>query len=531
MKNRFFYFFCLINLTAFTLNQAFGQTTWYVNKNASGSNDGTSLDNGWTHFSSINWNNIKSGDKLIIADGVYNEQLQIVNGQQNITISGTNKSNVILDGQNSIGDGIFIDGKTKPVDYVTIKNLTFRNFTWAGIYSDGEYTGRVSNLTVNSCIFYDNIRSCIFYEGGDNVTNNYNFVIKNCYMNTPDNNDEQTDLIYTQYINDVTVDNCYLMVDNVAVAGHNDCFQSNDVNNCTLINNIAIQNNSKTSETQCLFVAGGNGTHIFYNNVVYDDCNGNATDSKLIYMGPSNGGARAIFLNNTVYAHGPGLIDTSDPNSIIENNILYNTDHTVAYTPSMIRFEHGQGSGAVCDYNLYFNAVEVVIPPGFSIGPHSIIKDPLFTNIGTPTSFDLTIKSNSPTIKAGTNLTSYLAKDITGRLRPATGPWDMGAYLHDSIADTQPGQVNNPSSFILFQNYPNPFNPSTTIEYKVPLGANIKIKIFDLRGKEITTLVDEFKPEGTYSINFNASNLASGIYFYELISNNYTQTKKMILLK
>jgi len=81
------------------------------------------------------------------------------------------------------------------------------------------------------------------------------------------------------------------------------------------------------------------------------------------------------------------------------------------------------------------------------------------------------------------------------------------------------------------QNYPNPFNPITIIRYQMPKDEFVTLRVYDILGREITTLVNEEKPAGTYSVNFNASNLASGIYFYKISAGNFSQTKKMLLLR
>lgn len=88
-----------------------------------------------------------------------------------------------------------------------------------------------------------------------------------------------------------------------------------------------------------------------------------------------------------------------------------------------------------------------------------------------------------------------------------------------------------PKAYELGQNYPNPFNPSTTIEYSVPKDAAVTLKIYDVLGKEVATLVNEQKPTGTYIVNWNASNFSSGLYFYKLTAGEFTQTKKMFLVK
>ena len=80
------------------------------------------------------------------------------------------------------------------------------------------------------------------------------------------------------------------------------------------------------------------------------------------------------------------------------------------------------------------------------------------------------------------------------------------------------------------QNYPNPFNPSTTISYQLPKAGNLTLKVFDILGREVATLVNENVEAGKHSINFDASNFSSGMYIYKLQSANFVQTRKMILL-
>jgi len=89
----------------------------------------------------------------------------------------------------------------------------------------------------------------------------------------------------------------------------------------------------------------------------------------------------------------------------------------------------------------------------------------------------------------------------------------------------------NPESFYLAQNYPNPFNPATTIKYGIPERSMVTIKIYDVLGNEITTLINEEKSSGEYEVEFVGTLLTSGIYFYQLRINNFVQAKKMILLK
>src|SRR3990170_658790 len=101
----------------------------------------------------------------------------------------------------------------------------------------------------------------------------------------------------------------------------------------------------------------------------------------------------------------------------------------------------------------------------------------------------------------------------------------------ESISDLRP------TEFTLDQNYPNPFNPTTTIRYAIPhlgedeRGGFVTLKVYDVLGNEVSTLVDEYKPAGSYEVNFNASGLASGVYYYQLKVGSLAETKKLILMK
>ena len=88
-----------------------------------------------------------------------------------------------------------------------------------------------------------------------------------------------------------------------------------------------------------------------------------------------------------------------------------------------------------------------------------------------------------------------------------------------------------PSDFSLAQNYPNPFNPITTIQYSIPDRSNVILKVYDVLGNEVVTLINEEKEKGVYSINFDATALASGIYFYRIQAGSFVETKKMVLIR
>jgi len=162
--------------------------------------------------------------------------------------------------------------------------------------------------------------------------------------------------------------------------------------------------------------------------------------------------------------------------------------------------------------------------------------------------------SKSNWVKEEINLTSYISSQfkIRFRLRTDSGTtldgWyvdDIGVFIYTIPTDI-PEDTEPVYEFSLEQNYPNPFNPSTSIRYTVPSvtlseveGSRVSIKVYDVLGTEVATLVNEEKQAGSYEVEFSAKDgpessikyPASGIYFYQLRAGNFIQTKKMILLK
>jgi hypothetical protein len=108
---------------------------------------------------------------------------------------------------------------------------------------------------------------------------------------------------------------------------------------------------------------------------------------------------------------------------------------------------------------------------------------------------------------------------------------DTGYYIAEYNPSVNVNDKNSSLSFAITQNYPNPFNPSTIIDYSIPKLAHVSIKVYNELGQKVVDLVDEEKSVGNYTIEFNAANLPSGIYFYQLITADFLETKKMILLK
>jgi hypothetical protein len=108
------------------------------------------------------------------------------------------------------------------------------------------------------------------------------------------------------------------------------------------------------------------------------------------------------------------------------------------------------------------------------------------------------------------------------------GFWYVPGYIVTSVNDEKDGL---PKVYELAQNCPNPFNPQTTIKFALPKESKVSLKIYDVLGREVMTLVDRTMSPGVYDVVLDASNIASGVYFYRLTAGEFVQTKKLVLLK
>jgi hypothetical protein len=107
----------------------------------------------------------------------------------------------------------------------------------------------------------------------------------------------------------------------------------------------------------------------------------------------------------------------------------------------------------------------------------------------------------------------------------------ISVRLNVSTVITVDEKTDIPTEFALLQNYPNPFNPSTVISYRLPTGGNVTLKVYDILGREVAKLVDEYRQAGKYEIEFNAAGHPSGVYIYYIQTGEYVESKKLLLLK
>ena len=285
--------------------------------------------------------------------------------------------------------------------------------------------------------------------------------------------------------------------------------------------------------------SGSNTSPILINNIIANNSsNGNGSITSghgIIHI--STGGGVPVFINNTIVNNsctvsgGAIFVNDSIRPSLI-NNIIYGNQPSQVYllSPSSLGFyncliEGGQeGFTGATFTGAYENCIDA---------------DPQFVGIN-----DYHLQNISPCIGAG--IDSILVDQVWfycppfcyyGNIRPnpaGTMP-DIGA-CESPLANPDPVGVEenlngHPTEYALSQNYPNPFNPTTTIKYSIPKLSFVTIKIYDVLGSEVATLVNEEKPAGTYELTWNAANLPSGVYFYQLKAGSFVETKKMILMK
>jgi hypothetical protein len=132
-----------------------------------------------------------------------------------------------------------------------------------------------------------------------------------------------------------------------------------------------------------------------------------------------------------------------------------------------------------------------------------------------------------------TNTGTQVSVEAADTTSPNTGviPIDGITYLSSGVTGVKQADNSTPTDFNLAQNYPNPFNPTTQINYSIPSSQKVVLKVYDELGREAATLVNADQAAGNYTVDFDASNLASGVYFYRLQAGDFVQMKKMILMK
>jgi len=159
---------------------------------------------------------------------------------------------------------------------------------------------------------------------------------------------------------------------------------------------------------------------------------------------------------------------------------------------------------------------------GWAAGEYKIIEATTNGGISWNTQTNPKLGTTFNSIYFTDSLTGWVVGDSGIILKTTTG----GVLTNFSIISTE-----IPDKFSLSQNYPNPFNPSTVINFSIPKSGLVKLKVYDITGREVEVLVNEIKAAGNYRYDYNSINMNSGIYFYKLESDGFTDIKKMAFIK
>lgn len=245
------------------------------------------------------------------------------------------------------------------------------------------------------------------------------------------------------------------------------------------------------------------------------------TDVVTIYFDITNvnGSANLYWLSSSPFW---GIYD-DDNLSLLEPNIFQNIIYTYDVTaPQLVSASLLDSVSLEIEFTEPLDSVSAL-----NISNYSIDNGISILGISRSTNQNkLLINTEAHTFGYQYTITVNNVLDLSGNLISANN--NSAEY---SLPLSSVGTDNLPTHFLLSQNYPNPFNPSTKINWQTPVGGHQSLKVYDVLGNEVATLVDEFKPAGNYEVLFESESLASGIYIYRLQTSGFTETKKMVLLR
>ena len=484
-------------------------------------------------------NAANNGDLVLVADGTYIENINFKG--KAITVA----SHFIQDGNTSHISNTIIDG-SQPTEIDSASVVTFRN-------------GEDTNSVICGFTITGGTGTIIMYNG---LLRRYGGGVLAYYSDAK----IQHNIIesnYIQYTSDSFGGGICGFEGNYII--ENNIIRDNEINTpaivyyslgggiyTTSLGYVRIENNKILNNTITapeawgggIVPAGLNDNYFILNNIISAN-NINA---------PTGGSGGIDIFNHSPTVKNNVIVNNSAPRGggvVIENATPIFSNNTIAYNTSTVSgggldivslipqitccILWGNSAPVGSQINGNANVDYSDIQGGGFTGPGNIDLDPLFRD--TPSndfhlqSTDCGDNFNSPCIDAGNPAYRDSIMDCDWGLG-SQDICDMGAY---SIAVLILGVSDEdnilPDDYEISQNYPNPFNPATTIKYGLPERSFVELKLYDMLGREVTTIVNEEQDAGYYEIEFNASTLASGVYFYRLQAGSFIETKKMVLMK
>jgi parallel beta-helix repeat protein len=274
----------------------------------------------------------------------------------------------------------------------------------------------------------------------------------------------------------------------------------------------------------CIVAFNGSGItgyqpqrYTLHHNIVYANSN----------SGVDNVPAGSTIENNTIVSNGEGITIIRSNDVLIRNNIIASNAgrglHTIVSPAPNTRFNNVHNNGTnFSGFSTFYGDTSLGFRNrrGDPCDPFSNINiNPLFVDT---TSRNYHLLASSRMIDAGDTLSPRDPDSTTA---------DIGAFYYSQVTSVDNFYNFVPSDFALSQNYPNPFNPTTTIDYEVPRRTFVTLTISNVLGQKVSALVSQTQEAGKYSLRFNANNLPTGVYFYQLQADNFIQTKRFLLLK
>jgi hypothetical protein len=266
-----------------------------------------------------------------------------------------------------------------------------------------------------------------------------------------------------------------------------------------------------------------------YNNIFYNPGADSTVGPQIEIRAPYDGTDQSATFLTAGNIPNPAL---SDDNVQIKGNIIWNG--SVNKWLGIDENTGGQDSNPTCNRAQLMsdNTINTIEPQFVNASAYNF-HPASGGNIFTSATFALpaftgTDRPAMPLVPLG-NLINSIIRDYDGNVRSASGP--PGAFVSSTVSINVDNKSAIPNDFRLEQNYPNPFNPTTRIRYELPKSTYVEINIFDILGREIASLVKKELPAGIHSVQFNANNLPSGTYIYRIQAGEYSQSRKMILLK